>query len=45
MASAIAMSLQLVADGHAVDSRTRLAYAGAFARLGPVGPPKTWVIV
>jgi hypothetical protein len=45
IASAIAMSLQPVADGHAVGSRTRLAYAGAFARLGPVGPLITWVIV
>jgi YD repeat-containing protein len=33
---AIAVGLQLVADRHPEGSRTQLAYADAFARLGPV---------
>jgi hypothetical protein len=34
----MAMSLQPVADGYAVGSHMRLAYADAFARQRPVGP-------
>jgi hypothetical protein len=37
--------LHLVAGGHPEGSRLQPAYADAFARLGPVRPLITWVIV